>query len=177
METKQQIETLMMKIDELIQHRQIQQFSIDALEKRVSLLEKQLIASPQAQSASSKEKEKMYRAGLKKLSTRQHVIAQLMCELPTFGAVADRIGISENTVKSQVQTIYKYLDLRGKPSFIMWMHNAMSEVSEGQYKLLSGGLPQNWAVEYAQADRSIDPYSHLYAATKRRADNESEQDN
>ncbi|MBW3783807.1 response regulator transcription factor [Aeromonas veronii] len=105
---------------------------------------------------------------LSDLTPRQHVILQLFIEGFNYDQMAQRIGVSINTIKTQAKAIRTKWGVDNRSDLIFKARRAMSSVAENVYIEISGGLPKNWGEEYAHLSKDEDPNYVLYRPSKGR---------
>ncbi|NJI25833.1 response regulator transcription factor [Aeromonas veronii] len=105
---------------------------------------------------------------LSDLTPRQHVILQLFIEGFNYDQMANRIGVSINTIKTQAKAIRTKWDVDNRSDLIFKARRAIGNVADNIYVEISGGLPKNWGEEYAHLTKDEDPHYVLYRPSKGR---------
>jgi DNA-binding CsgD family transcriptional regulator len=100
---------------------------------------------------------------LARLTTKQHAALQMLLSGKSNGAIADRFGVSTNTAKVYVRSIAAKLGVNTRNQIIVMMLDDYKNISEEDYRLISGGLPKYWDRDYEKPDQ----YAELYATKTR----------
>lgn len=96
------------------------------------------------------------------LTPRQHVLLQLFITGMAYEQMADRMGVSVNTIKTQAKSIRSKWGVSNRSDLIFRARKAMGSVNEETYLKLSGGIPKDWGDTYARSDKENDPYWNTY---------------
>ena len=113
---------------------------------------------------------------LSDLTPRQHVILQLFIEGFNYDQMANRIGVSINTIKTQAKAIRTKWGVDNRSDLIFKARRAISSVADNIYVEISGGLPKNWGEKYAHLAKDEDPHNVLYRPSKGRGAGHEEED-
>jgi DNA-binding CsgD family transcriptional regulator len=113
---------------------------------------------------------------LSDLTPRQHVILQLFIEGFNYDQMANRIGVSINTIKTQAKAIRTKWGVDNRSDLIFKARRAIGSVADNVYVDISGGLPKNWGEEYAHLAKEEDPNYVLYRPSKGRGAGHVEED-
>jgi DNA-binding CsgD family transcriptional regulator len=81
-------------------------------------------------------------------TTKQHGVIQMLCRSATNGDIAKRLQITENTAKVHVRTIARKFGVQMRAQVILKTINALKEIDDESYRLLSKGLPKDWDANY-----------------------------
>lgn len=92
------------------------------------------------------------------LTTKQHVVLQMLLAGRTNAEIAERMGVQPSTAKVQVRSIARRLGVRTRVEITAALHQDMREVDEDVYEQISGGLPKDWEKNYSEPDE----YAPLY---------------
>ncbi len=98
---------------------------------------------------------------LRRLTTKQHCVAQLLVKGWKNADIGELMGVSENTIKLHVSATGKKMDLKNRGSIAVAFRDICAKASSGEYEAASGGIPMNWA-ENARIGMD-DPLAPLYA--------------
>ena len=104
-------------------------------------------ASPQVVDAD--ERPEVVLAGF---TTKQHGVIQMICRSATNVEIASRLKITENTAKVHVRTIARKLGVQMRSQIILKTINALKEIDDESYRLLSKGLPKDWDANWETED-------------------------
>lgn len=113
-----------------------------------------------------------WKAAMPTLTTRQHVVAQMLTRGATNQEIAERMGITVNTAKVHVRSIGRKLGTGKRSEIGERVGQWLGGLEDTEYRRLSGGLPLNWDAEW----REPDPYAALYRADASR-DGEADLEN
>ncbi len=81
---------------------------------------------------------------LHKFTPKQHAALQMLLNGATNQDIADRMKVGLNTAKVHVRGIAKKLGVNSRTQIILRMQAQYEAVDEGQYRLMTGGLPKDW---------------------------------
>lgn len=98
---------------------------------------------------------------LRRLTTKQHCVAQLLVKGWKNADIGELMGVSENTIKLHVSATGKKMDLKNRGSIAVAFRDICAKASSGEYEAASGGIPMNWA-DNARIGMD-DPLAPLYA--------------
>ena len=98
---------------------------------------------------------------LRRLTTKQHCVAQLLVKGWKNADIGELMGVSENTIKLHVSATGKKMDLKNRGSIAVAFRDICAKASSGEYEAASGGIPMNWA-NNARVGMD-DPLAPLYA--------------
>ena len=112
---------------------------------------------------------------LNDLTPRQHILLQLFVQGFAYEQMAERMGVSINTVKTQAKAIRSKWGVANRSDLIFKARRALNVVSETAYSNLSGGIPKNWGDEFSRVPREEDPYWTLYKPSKGRNHEEDDE--
>lgn len=98
---------------------------------------------------------------LRRLTTKQHCVAQLLVKGWKNADIGELMGVSENTIKLHVSATGKKMDLKNRGSIAVAFRDICAKASTGEYEAASGGIPMNWA-DNARIGMD-DPLAPLYA--------------
>tara|TARA_B100001029_G_scaffold148413_1_gene129624 strand:+ start:2893 stop:3333 length:441 start_codon:yes stop_codon:yes gene_type:complete len=85
-------------------------------------------------------------------TTKQHGVIQMLCRSATNGDIAKRLQITENTAKVHVRTIARKFGVQMRAQVILKTINALKEIDDESYRLLSKGLPKDWDANWDKED-------------------------
>jgi DNA-binding CsgD family transcriptional regulator len=97
---------------------------------------------------------------LRNMTTKQHVVLQLIIGGLRNQDIAPIMGIGENTVKLHVRAVCKKFGVKTRGQAAMFGQEILSKADPEEYQRLSGGLPLDWSEDL----RVPDEYAPLYAA-------------
>ena len=92
-------------------------------------------------------------------TTKQHGVIQMICRSATNVEIGKRLQISENTAKVHVRTIARKFGVQMRSQVILKTINALKEIDDESYRLLSKGLPKDWDANYDKEDGKA--FDHL----------------
>jgi DNA-binding CsgD family transcriptional regulator len=105
---------------------------------------------------------------LRNMTTKQHVVLQLLIHGLRNQDIAPIMGIGENTVKLHVRSVCKKIGVKTRGQAAMHGSDILNRADPEEYQRLSGGLPLEWAATFSDPDQ----YAPLYVAkTDRRGEN------
>lgn len=107
-------------------------------------------------------------AFFRQFTPRQHATLQMIMRGCENREIADRLGVTDNTVKVHVRNIARRLGVNNRVQVALRAARMMEQIDDNSYRLVSGGLPKNWDAEYS----SPDPFESVY----RRASGEEDGD-
>ena len=100
---------------------------------------------------------------LPRMTPKQHVTLQMMMLGAGNQAIADVLGVTDNTAKVHVRTLAKKFGVRSRTEICLLAERLLREVDADTYKKLSGGLPKDWAERYAaMGEGDVDPWASVY---------------
>lgn len=99
---------------------------------------------------------------LRELTAKQHAVGQMLVLGMREIDMAERLGVSRNTIKLHVAAIYRKLHAHSRDAAAAKLAAAMDAVDANEYRSLAYGLPKGWAVTWTPDD----PYQHLVGHKK-----------
>ncbi len=123
------------------------EWKLDNLMEKLSNVTATRQASPQVMDAD--ERPEVVLAGF---TTKQHGVIQMICRSATNVEIASRLKITENTAKVHVRTIARKLGVQMRAQIILKTINALKEIDDESYRLLSKGLPKDWDANWETED-------------------------
>ena len=102
---------------------------------------------------------------LRRLTTKQHCVAQLIVKGWKNADIGELMGVSENTIKLHVSATGKKMGLKTRGSIAVAFRDICNKATSGEYEAASEGLPMTWG-DNASIGMN-DPLAPLYAPTKR----------
>lgn len=99
---------------------------------------------------------------LRKISTRMHVVLQMLARNASNDEIAARMYVSPNTVKAQTRSLQRYLGVTRRHEASSVAKQILMTTDPEVYAAGSGGLPIAWDDNYV----SPDPYLWLYLPAK-----------
>lgn len=108
-------------------------------------------------------------AFFRQFTPRQHATLQMLMRGCENREIADRLGVTDNTVKVHVRNIARRLGVNNRVQVALRSSRMFEQIDDNSYRLVSGGLPKNWDAEFSFPD----PFESIY----RRADMEEEDGN
>ena len=103
-----------------------------------------------------------WRPAMPVMTTKQHVVLQMLTRGASNDEIAKRMGVTINTAKVHVRSVARKLGERKRAAIGVRASEWLSGLEPEEYSRLSGGLPINWDAEY----RHPDPYASLYKAER-----------
>jgi len=97
---------------------------------------------------------------LRNMTTKQHVVLQLLIGGLRNQDIAPIMGIGENTVKLHVRSVCKKFGVKTRGQAAMFGQDILNRADAEEYQRLSGGLPLDWSEDLSVPDE----YAPLYAA-------------
>ena len=94
------------------------------------------------------------------MTTKQHVVLQMLTRGASNDEIAKRMGVTINTAKVHVRSVARKLGERKRAAIGVRASEWLSGLEPEEYARLSGGLPMNWDAEYQHPD----PHASLYRA-------------
>lgn len=140
------------KIDLLLQTREVGQAAAPPTEER-----KKTVAKAVSMGAE---------AFFRQFTPKQHATLQMLMRGCENREIAERLGVTDNTVKVHVRNIARRLGVTNRVQVALRSSRMMEQIDDNSYRLVSGGLPKNWDAEYS----SPDPFESVY----RRVEDEEE---
>jgi DNA-binding CsgD family transcriptional regulator len=104
----------------------------------------------------------------RQFTPRQHATLQMLMRGCENREIADRLGVTDNTVKVHVRNIARRLGVTNRVQVALRSSRMFEQIDDNSYRLVSGGLPKSWDAEYSHPD----PFESVY----RRASAEDEDD-
>jgi DNA-binding CsgD family transcriptional regulator len=102
---------------------------------------------------------------LRRLTIKQHCVAQLLVKGWKNADIAALMGVTDNTVKLHVSAVGKKMGLKTRGQIAVAFRDVCSKSSTGEYEGASGGLPMNWGdTAHIGMDDKLAP---LYAPQKK----------
>lgn len=121
---------------------------------------------PDSQAASGHSQLNIAEASLlRRLTIKQHCVAQLLIEGWKNAEIAELMGVSDNTIKLHVSAIAKKMGVKVRTQIAMSFSEITQKASDSEYEQASGGIPKSWG-----ANASIgmdDPLAALYAPQRK----------
>lgn len=102
----------------------------------------------------------------RQFTPRQHATLQMLMRGCENREIADRLGVTDNTVKVHVRNIARRLGVNNRVQVALRSSRMFEQIDDNSYRLVSGGLPKNWDTEY----NFPDPFESIY----KRADMDEE---
>lgn len=101
---------------------------------------------------------------LRNMTTKQHVVLQLLIQGLRNQDIAPIMNIGENTVKLHVRSVCKKFGVKTRGQAAMFGQDILDRADPQEYQRLSGGLPLDWSEDLTVPDE----YAPLYAAQENR---------
>lgn len=102
---------------------------------------------------------------LRRLTIKQHCVAQLLMEGWKNAEIAEVMDVTENTIKLHVSAVAKKIGVKTRGQIAVAYRDILAKSSTGEYEAASGGLPMDWG-KRARAGMD-DPLAPLYAPQKK----------
>jgi len=90
---------------------------------------------------------------LRNMTTKQHVVLQLLIGGLRNLDIAPIMGIGENTVKLHVRSVCKKFGVKTRGQAAMYGQDILGRADPEEYQRLSGGLPLDWAENLTTPDQ------------------------
>lgn len=84
---------------------------------------------------------------LSSFTTKEHQIIQMLVRDASNDEIADRLGVSVNTIKTRLIMICKKLGVQRRAAAISKLAPIIGRVPDGVYMEASGGLSKHWDEE------------------------------
>lgn len=97
-------------------------------------------------------------AFFRQFTPKQHVTLQMLMRGCENQEIADRLGVTDNTVKVHIRNIARRLGVNNRVQIALRAARMFEQIDDNSYRMLSGGLPKTWDAEYA----SPDPFEEIY---------------
>lgn len=101
-----------------------------------------------------------------KLTTKQHVVLQMLLAGRGNQEIADRLGVSVNTAKVHVRGVARKYGCNTRSQVVMKAYSEFETMPQGAYVAVSGGLPKDWSNKSLDSPIEEDPYRNLYQLTQ-----------
>lgn len=95
----------------------------------------------------------------RRFTTKQHATLQCLMDGWSNERIAKVLDVTINTVKVHVRAIAKKLSVQTRVQITLKLQRPWELVSAEDYGRMSGGLPKDWATQWAE--RRDDPYAKL----------------
>ena len=129
------------------------------IEAKLDMLGQTIAAQPRGQPVEVGQVQAADTTGLLgQFTIKQHVAIQMVLQGEKNKAIADRLGVTENTAKVHIRTIAKKLGVKTRGQIVAKLMQAFNACSDDEYQALAHGLPKNWAENY----KSPDKFKRLY---------------
>lgn len=96
---------------------------------------------------------------MKKLTTKNHAVLQMLFEGKSNGEIADFFGVSVNSSKVYLKTIGKTFGVATRTQIAIAGKQIMDKMTDEEYRFYSGGLPIDWYKQVMETGRN--DYEHL----------------
>lgn len=106
--------------------------------------------------ASGKSKGQDAERDLTSLSTKQHAVLQMMFNGRSSGEMAERLGVSESTVKVHVRLIGRKVGFTKRQQIVGYLRPAFDHMEAKKYEMYSRGLPKNWDDDWGSGTEEFD---------------------
>ena len=93
---------------------------------------------------------------LHSFTTRQHCVLQMVLRSASNKEIGDRMRITENSAKVHVRTIAKKLKVNTRSQIILATIEAVKEIDDESYRVLSGGIPKWWDARHEPDGKEFD---------------------
>lgn len=97
-------------------------------------------------------------AFFRQFTPRQHATLQMLMRGCENREIADRLGVTDNTVKVHVRNIARRLGVNNRVQVALRSSRMFEQIDDNSYRLVSGGLPKNWDADYSFPD----PFESVY---------------
>lgn len=98
---------------------------------------------------------------LRRLTTKQHCVAQLIVKGWKNADIGEMMGVTDNTIKLHVSATGKKMGLKTRGQIAVAFRDICAKATTGEYEAASGGIPMNWG-DNAKIGMT-DPLAPLYA--------------
>lgn len=97
-------------------------------------------------------------AFFRQFTPRQHVTLQMLLRGCENKEIADRLGVTDNTVKVHIRNIARRLGVTNRVQIALRATRMFEQIDDNSYRMLSGGLPKTWDQEWSAPD----PFEAIY---------------
>jgi len=97
-------------------------------------------------------------AFFRQFTPRQHVTLQMLLRGCENREIAERLGVTDNTVKVHIRNIARRLGVTNRVQIALRASRMFEQIDDNSYRMLSGGLPKAWDQEWS----SPDPFESVY---------------
>ena len=94
----------------------------------------------------------------RQFTPKQHATLQMLMRGCENREIADRLGVTDNTVKVHVRNIARRLGVTNRVQVALRSARMFDQIDDNSYRLVSGGLPKVWDAEYSYPD----PFESVY---------------
>lgn len=101
-----------------------------------------------------------------KLTTKQHVVLQMLLAGRGNQEIADRLGVSVNTAKVHVRGVARKYGCNTRSQVVMKAYDEFETIPQSAYIAVSGGIPKDWSNKSLDNPIEEDPYRNLYQLTQ-----------
>ena len=102
---------------------------------------------------------------LRRLTIKQHCVAQLVVEGWKNAEIAEVMGVSDNTIKLHVSAIAKKMGVKMRTQIALSFTEITNKATESEYVSASGGIPLSWGKNASIGME--DPLAALYAPQRK----------
>ena len=129
---------------------------MDRLDKIESILSRVLeIVSPEEE---SKAEVPTQTINFGNFTAKQHCTMQMLLNGKSNKDIADRFGITTDTAKVHVRTIFKKMGVNTRAQVVLKALESYKEIDDNSYRIMTGGLPKDWDNTWEQPD----PFEGMY---------------
>tara|TARA_B100000780_G_scaffold62546_1_gene40608 strand:+ start:234 stop:734 length:501 start_codon:yes stop_codon:yes gene_type:complete len=101
-----------------------------------------------------------FRIQLGKMSPKQHVALQMVMDVRDNLAIAEVVGVQENSAKMYVKNVSSKMGLKFRGDLAEKARRLMEFVSDDEYLRMSKGIPKHWWRDRVEGE--VDSYAEIY---------------
>ena len=95
-------------------------------------------------------------------TAKQHCAMQMLLNGKSNKDIAERFGITTDTAKVHVRTIFKKMGVNTRSQVVMKALKSYNEIDDSSYRIMTGGLPKDWDATWSEPD----PFRGMYKYEK-----------
>lgn len=91
-------------------------------------------------------------------TAKQHCTMQMLLNGKSNKDIADRFGITTDTAKVHVRTVFKKMGVNTRAQVVLKALQSYNEIDDNSYRIMTGGLPKDWDNTWEKPD----PFEGMY---------------